>query len=75
VIMIDNYFSCDIEEFRKVVAKFIGYMDDGVNGESLNLAFRCVLLHYLNFNGNDSDIILASGLLEYAIGKFEGFKF
>lgn len=62
-------FQSDLETFKRLVAKFLGHCVDGVRGEALDAAFKCVTLHYLNLQGSDADRFIAIGYMDFAIAE------
>lgn len=61
-------FACDLETFKKAVAKFVKHAsDDSVTADALDQAFKLVGLYYLNrISASPSDDVIAASYYEFA---------
>ena len=65
-----DYMKCTIEEFKTMVATCTKAILMGEDDNVIEASFKCVGLHYLNFEGSDLDVLVAQSYFRYASNKY-----
>lgn len=65
-----DLFKVPLEEFKKMVAELSKAIDRRDEIPAIEEAWKCVSLHYLNFEGPELDVLLAQSYFEWISRKY-----
>ena len=63
-------FKCSLEEFNQMTATFCKLVDSNADEDQIDGAWKCLSLHYLNFEGSDLDCQFVLSYFKYAGKKY-----
>lgn len=65
-----NDFKCSLEEFKQMTATFCKLVESNANEDEIEGAWKCLSLHYLNFEGSDLDFQFVLSYFKFAGKKY-----
>jgi len=67
-------FKCSLEEFKQMTATVCKLIDENAYQDVVENAWKCLSLHYLNFEGSEADELLVLSYFKFAGRRFTEYS-